>query len=574
MVAWNRPPGGLSAPYSAGESDNVFRVICGPHPNLDSTTDKTRRRLGNGRRNRDEETKARKLGAPIARAPINRDKNAAATPDTASSEALASAPGEPGGRRSRAHPEPRDEGRRVIQLASAKRLRLLDGEQLAAEEPEVNQAPLKPSTATSLADWLAAMVGPVAAALYTGSVAVFVATALLVLLVRAQGRRSALTENEIAGLSPLVAGAGGAIMTLLVDPADTLATAAGAGVVALGAGALAAIAMKLASDRFVHVRLAVIGDAAAAHKLAWDLSASGTRRYAVVGYVTRTSERDNLRDLDHISFKVRRLGLIADLSHIVARSDVDMLVLATDEDRPKVFERAAVCCERYHTRLLSLSAFEEAVFRRVPIETLNSAWFQHIMHPRFRPVPRIFSRAVDIALAGFAALITLPFWGLAALIMRGVFGKPVLVRRRRIGERGRSFSLLRFRVARRQVTGEAPEEDAPAVGFGKFLRKTGIESLPTLINVLRGDMSLVGPRPLTPRELAEGESELPYYARRNLVRPGLTGWARLHGDGDSTDEYSADLFYLKHQSVMLYSYVLLATLWRSLTGAGGSAARG
>lgn len=540
---------------------------------MDSTTDKTRRRPGNGRRNRDEEATPRKLGAPIARAPINRDKQQDSTAtgaDLPQVAALELAPGEPGGRRSRAHPNQQTDSRdqRVIQLASAQRLRVLDGDQQTFEESEVAQSPMKPSTATALGDWFAAMAGPVAAALYTGSVAVFVATALLVLLVRTQGRRSALTEGETAALSPLVAGFGAGLITVTVDPAVGLATAAGAGVVALFSGALAAIAMKLVNDRFVHVRLAVIGDAATAHKLAWDLSANGFRRYAVVGYVTRTSERDNLRDLDHISFKVRRLGLIADLSHIVARNDVDMLVLATDEDRPKVFERAAVCCERYHTRLLSLSAFEEAVFRRVPIETLNSAWFQHIMHPRFRPVPRAFSRAIDVTLASLAGLVTLPLWGLAALNMRVFFGNPVLVRRRRIGERGRSFSLLRFRVARRQVTGEPPEEDAPAVGFGKFLRATGIEYLPMLINVIRGDISLVGPRALTPRELAEGESDLPYYARRNLVRPGLASWAKLHGDGDRADEFSADLFYLKHQSVMLYSYVLLAAFWRSLTGAG------
>lgn len=523
---------------------------------------------GFGTRTSDEDAREqrRPLGAPIVRAPLDNSTRSQHDNPSAPINLLGAAEfqaaldeqGTPGGRRSRAFPNA------PAEVRSDRPLTVVDGYDLADDENEAELAKtLSPSTITALGDFAAAMAGPIAGAVYLHNLAVFIASTLLVLLVRAQGRRSALTESEISGLSPLVAGAGVFALAYAVDPASTTANAAIAGAIALGAGAVAAVILKLVADRFVHVRIAVLGEASSAHQLAWELTSAGVRRYSIVGYVTRTSERDNLRDLDHISFKVRRLGLLADLSHIVARNDIDLLVMATDQDRLKIFERATVCAERYRTRLLGLTAFEEAVFRRVPTEQLSVAWFQHIMHPLFRPVPRFVTRATDIAVALVFGLLTLPVWAATAGFMRLAFGSPVLVRRRRVGERGRSFSINYFRVARRDVTGAPPDENAPAIGFGKFLRATRIERIPVLLNVLRGDMSLVGPRPERPQRMSEIEQDLKFYARRNLVRPGLTGWAQLHDDGeDPRTELSHDLFYLKHQSLMLYAYVLLATCSR------------
>lgn len=524
--------------------------------------------FGVGLDDRPQTDRRKPLGAPIVRAPLDESRKGkidllAAAQRANTTSPLNNADASAGGRRSRAFP---DESRRADRPNRA--FTVVDGDEAEPNEDEEVARTLSPSTLTSLGDLAAALTGPLAAAIYLRSAAVFVASTLLVLLVRAQGRRSALTESEISVMSPVVAGVGAFALSFIVSGSATTTEALTAGGLALGAGAIAALAVKLIADRFVHVRVAVLGEAAAAHDLAWQLSNERIRRYNVVGYVTRTTERDNLRELDHISFKVRRLGLLSDLSHIVARNDIDLLVMSTDQDRLKIFERASVCAERYRTRLLSATAFDEAVFRRVPVEQLNFAWFQHIMHPRFRPVPKLITRVVDVAVAGAIGLLTLPVWGATALFMRSAFGRPVLVHRRRVGERGRSFSVMYFRVARRDVTGGPPDEDVPPVGFGKFLRATRIERLPLLLSVLRGDMSLVGPRPERPQRTSEIERDLSFYPRRNLVRPGLTGWAQIHSTNDSgsahdaNDELSRDLFYLKHQSVMLYAYVLLATISR------------
>lgn len=528
-----------------------------------ATLDKNRRSIVNRWK--------RQPGAPMMRAPISRDADADGRERMPESPldllAAASEPalllddgyGEAGGRRSRAFPE---DPELMAAPAPERALKVVDGD--ATDEEHDGGVSIDPTTATTLGDFAAAMVGPVAAAAFAESIAVFIGTALFVLLIRSQGRRSALSDSEVAAISPAAAAIGATALTFAVVPGSGSVHALSAGLVALIAGTAAALLVRAIVDRFVHTRVAVLGDAAAAHDLAWQLSSAGNRRFTIVGYVTRTSERDNLRDLEHVSFKVRRLGLLSDLSHVVARNDIDLLVMAATDDRLKVFERAAVCTERYRTRLLSLTAFEESAFRRVPLEHLNVAWFQHIMHPRFKPAPRAVTRVVDIAFASIVGLLTLPIWVPVAVFMRLAFGRPVLVQRRRIGDRGRTISLYRFRVARRDVTGEPPDEDAPAVGFGKFLRRTRVEHIPTLINLFRGDLTLVGPRAKCPQQLADLEREIPFYARRNMLRPGLTGWSQLHDATDPRAELSNDLFYLKHQSLMLYVYVLLAALWRPL----------
>lgn len=489
-------------------------------------------------------------------ATIDKTRRSIARSDPAPGAPLAHAPI---GRHSRAFPE----SELAPPSAPPRTLTVVHGE--GDEDEHDAGVTIEPTTASMLGDFAAAMVGPVAAAAFARSIAVFIGSALFVLLIRSQARRSALSDPEVSAISPVAAALGAFALTYAVVPDAGFVHALSAGLIALLAGAGASLILRAIVERFVHTRVAVLGDAAAAHDLAWQLSSHGQRRFTIVGYVTRTSERDNLRDLSHVSFKVRRLGLLSDLSHIVARNDIDLLVMAAQDDRMKYFERAAVCTERYRTRLLSLTAFEELVFRRVPLEHLNVAWFQHIMHPRFKPAPRVVTRGIDIVFAALAGLLTLPLWVPTALFMRLAFGRPVLVTRRRVGERGRAIALYRFRVARRDVTGAPPDEDAPAVGFGRFLRKTGIERIPVLINLVRGDVTLVGPRPVHPQDLADRETSIPFYGRRQMLRPGLTGWAQLHESDDPAEEFSSDLFYLKQQSLMLYVYVLLASAGRPLT---------
>lgn len=515
-------------------------------------------------------------GAPLAPPPVFfRDRQQPAEPRGNASvvrfpgRAVSgeSQPGLPGGRQSRAfdtvaQSEPPTARRPLVVVSGG------DGE----EDEQQSARSLSPSAASAIGDLAAAMAGPLAGGVAARSAAVFVVSALIVLLMRGVARHNALTEREITGVSPVVATVAAFAASVAFSAPGGMTAALVVAGLTFAAGATAALVLNAVYDRFVHTRIAVIGRASHAHDLAWALSEEGVSRYTVVGHVAPDVAKDAARDLRHISFKVRALGLLPDLSHIVARHDIDMLVLADGVDRMKVFERAAVCTERYRTRLVALGAFEEAVFQRVSLDQINVAWMQHLMHPSFRPAPRIAIRAIDVTVSLIIGLLTAPLWIPAAIAVAAT-GRPVLQRRRMVGERGRSFAMLKFRTT--PVAGDPLVDlQPPVTRIGRVLRRLHIDALPLLLNVLRGEMSLVGPRPACPQDVSRLEQEVPFYGRRHLLKPGITGWAQLRagtvpGDDDNeitTLTLSRDLFHLKHQSLFLYSYILAASVWAALTG--------
>jgi lipopolysaccharide/colanic/teichoic acid biosynthesis glycosyltransferase len=174
-------------------------------------------------------------------------------------------------------------------------------------------------------------------------------------------------------------------------------------------------------------------------------------------------------------------------------------------------------------------------------------------------------RLFDIAVAAIALLILLPVFALVALLVRIKLGKPVLFRQVRPGRHGESFRLLKFRTMLEAVGEDgSPLPDRERLNdFGKFLRAWSLDELPELWNVLRGDMSLVGPRPLLMEYLPLYS---PQQARRHDVRPGLTGWAQVNGRNALSwdDKFALDLWYVEHASFALDSKILWLTLVRVL----------
>ena len=170
-------------------------------------------------------------------------------------------------------------------------------------------------------------------------------------------------------------------------------------------------------------------------------------------------------------------------------------------------------------------------------------------------------RAIDMALASAALLLLSPLLLATAITIAISLGRPVLFRQRRTGLHGQEFTLIKFRSMRTPLPGEdALATDAERMtALGRWLRATSMDELPTLWNVVRGDMALVGPRPLLPEYL-------PFYsreqARRHEVRPGITGWAQVHGRNAITweERFRLDVWYVDHRSLGLD----LSILWRTL----------
>lgn len=180
-------------------------------------------------------------------------------------------------------------------------------------------------------------------------------------------------------------------------------------------------------------------------------------------------------------------------------------------------------------------------------------------------------RAFDFAVASAGLVILAPLLGVTALAIRLVLGRPVIFAQQRPGRHGRPFTLYKFRTmsAARAADGRLRPDRERLTRLGRLLRRTSVDELPELINVIRGDMSLVGPRPLLMEYLPLYTRE---QARRHEVRPGITGWAQLNGRNTLTWEHRfvLDVWYVKHQSCRLDARILLLTVWKALAQAGFS----
>ncbi len=199
------------------------------------------------------------------------------------------------------------------------------------------------------------------------------------------------------------------------------------------------------------------------------------------------------------------------------------------------------------------------------------------------PLYRCLRRVEDLVLASLGLVVTAPLWGLIALAIRLDSPGPVFYRQVRVGYRGRPFTMIKFRTMRTDAEKEgrpvwAAANDPRVTGVGRLLRATRLDELPQLLNVLRGEMSLIGLRPERPAFVAMLQTQIPFYRARLLLRPGLTGWAQVNYPYGRTVEDALvklqyDLYHLKHQSPYLDLLILLRTVVTVLACRGSSGRR-
>jgi lipopolysaccharide/colanic/teichoic acid biosynthesis glycosyltransferase len=183
---------------------------------------------------------------------------------------------------------------------------------------------------------------------------------------------------------------------------------------------------------------------------------------------------------------------------------------------------------------------------------------------------------MDLIAAAIGLLLTLPIWPLIALLIRLESRGPTIYRQDRVGLHGRIFNICKFRTMRvdaeRHGARWARENDDRVTRVGRFLRRSRLDELPQLWNILRGDMSLVGPRPERPEFVAKLAELIPHYRQRHLIKPGLTGWAQIrfhYGSSvaDAQRKLCYDLYYLKHRSIDLDTAIIIRTIGAFLLGA-------
>ena len=221
----------------------------------------------------------------------------------------------------------------------------------------------------------------------------------------------------------------------------------------------------------------------------------------------------------------------------------------------------------------------ERIAGRILLDQLSPSWL--ILSDGFRKSAALLAakRISDIVISIILLIVMAPVAAVVAIAVLLESGRPVLFLQDRVGLNGRTFEIIKFRSMWQQLHPPAnqtwtADEDPRITRVGRFIRKFRLDEIPQLINVLLGDMSLVGPRPEQPELARMLEQHIPYYDQRHKLRPGITGWAQVKCGYGATVQASRmkleyDLFYIKHLSVMLDSAILLETAKVLLSGRGG-----
>lgn len=274
------------------------------------------------------------------------------------------------------------------------------------------------------------------------------------------------------------------------------------------------------------------------------------------------------------------IGTEADILNYISRDFISELVITSTQELSEPVLKALMDAYERGVAITPMPILYERVTERVPVEHVGSHWA--IVLPVggisvLNPYPPM-KRLVDIVLSllGLVILVLLlPFIAIAIwLDSRG----PIFYRQQRVGLNGRLFRIIKFRTmipdAEKYSGAVFAERNDPRVTrMGNFMRKTRIDELPQLINIFRGDMSLIGPRPERPEHVQRLQEKIPFYRTRHTVRPGLTGWAQVRysygaNDHDALVKLQYDLYYIRHQSLLLDLTILIRTVGKVIRMAG------
>jgi sugar transferase (PEP-CTERM system associated) len=267
------------------------------------------------------------------------------------------------------------------------------------------------------------------------------------------------------------------------------------------------------------------------------------------------------------------VGTIDDIPALATELQVDRVVVSLSDERGKLpMDRLLDVRLQSGVLFDHLASVYEAYTGKIALENLRPSWL--VFSTGFRKT-RLFvltKRAFDVVAAAIGLILSSPLMLLSALLVKLESPRdPILYHQERVGLNGRPFTIHKFRTMRSDAelhTGpvwSAGDSDPRITAVGRFMRKTRLDEIPQLWNVLRGDMSLIGPRPERPSFVEQLTSQIPYYGQRHVVKPGVTGWAQVRyaygaSVADAIEKMQYDLYYVKHMSLMFDVLIALETI--------------
>lgn len=320
-------------------------------------------------------------------------------------------------------------------------------------------------------------------------------------------------------------------------------------------------------------RILVVGSGDSAVEIAREILGRKDAGYRIIGFV---DNEPALVGKSLLNPKV--IGLSRDLDQIVQRESVDRIVVSMGERRGQFPT----------SELLQLSlggdvsieegaSFYERLTGRVSLDMIRPSWLIFSGRGRQARIAGLFRNVMHRLVALIGGLLSLPVALLAMILIKLESPGPVLYKQERVGKNGKPFTIMKFRSMRVDAEKSGPvwasTGDDRATRVGRVIRKIRVDEIPQFWNILRGEMSFVGPRPERPHFVSQLALEIPYYDQRHLIAPGLTGWAQIkypYGASveDARQKLQYDLYYIKNQSLVLDAIILFETVKIILFGRG------
>jgi sugar transferase (PEP-CTERM system associated) len=319
-------------------------------------------------------------------------------------------------------------------------------------------------------------------------------------------------------------------------------------------------------------RLLIMGTGPTGISLARDLLSRPELKLKVVGFLDEKGE-----NIGKSLVNPGIIGAACEVEAIVQKEKINHVVISLLERRGRMPVRQLLHLKFAGVKVEDAHAFYERMTGRIILERLSPSWL--ILSDGFGKSALLLwlKRAIDIVVSLFALVICIPVFFGAGIAIWLEDGSPILFRQERTGLRGRSFQILKFRSMKKNAEADGPkwaaQDDHRITRVGRWIRKYRIDELPQFFNVLRGEMSIVGPRPERPEFVSMLEEQIPFFGLRHSLRPGITGWAQVkYQYGSNVEEIKTklehDLFYIKHLSIMLDLAVLFETAKVMLSGRG------
>jgi exopolysaccharide biosynthesis polyprenyl glycosylphosphotransferase len=317
----------------------------------------------------------------------------------------------------------------------------------------------------------------------------------------------------------------------------------------------------------------IVGVTSAGETIARELQGAKYPGANVLGYIRERIDERSQKN----GFPI--LGSRNALRHLVQSGMIDMIIMALDyRASPEIFQEAIEAAQ-LGIAVVPMSVIYERIAGKIPVEHVGDQWYGALPSERIiSPLYLCWRKVMDVTFGLFGIAVLLLILPVLALLIYLDSPGPIFYSQERMGYRGRAFHILKFRSMQADAEDSgraiwAAEQDARVTRIGRFIRATHLDELPQALNILRGEMSLIGPRPERQEFVDQLETTIPFYRCRLSVKPGLTGWAQIKYSYASTVDDTLlklqyDLYYIKHQSFTLDIFIVLKTVVEVLRGRG------